>query len=359
MPGAVIRHRGRRCWRVASVMTLAAGATLAAPALAETARVLSRDVPAGPLSRAIADAQQQTGWQVVYITADAVAKQSPGARAGLDERAALESLLAGTGLAADAINERTIRLYPRAVPSVLPGRRATAGPTMPAPPPPLPVEEIVITAAHVVRAPELPPALVAPLPLTLGLCLPAELRSARLRRRDAHRLILDPTHSPADPHSVWELGAAARASFERMAQSVFARLIVLEGCATDAPVPAGVDALLLVRLSHASVTLPVWTSSDDLPPAHGSFSASALMARRATLTFALLLSAGGDAAPLDWEVTGHGAAVRTTLVGDDNASKAVSLALRSAVAEAILDLARGEAQRAWLAAHGASAEMLP
>ena len=335
--------------RALAFAALAVSSALAA----EPSRVLVRDIPAGPLSRALADALAQTHWRVAYLSAKALGRQSPGARAGLDETQALASLLDGTHLAARptgnmfilveqpdeaAAGEQEKSAVPRAQ------RRAqhALSPELP---------EVIVTASHKVLAPLIPPPLVTPLPLTVGLCVEDDLQHAQLRRAD-HRATLDRSHSRARPRDIWEVGEAANSSVEQIAQALFARLLVLTDCRTGESTPDGLDGVLAVSLDDASVTIPRWTSSPSLPPAHGPFSSDYLMARRASVSLAFELRGPGATPRVRWQVFAEAAAPRSPVFGTDDVALAMSLALRNAVARAIAKFASGEPERAWAESRG-------
>ena len=77
---------------------------------AEASAGLSHDIAAQPLAQALSDFAAQTGLQVVYVSSIAANQHSKGAPRGLPPSEALESLLAGTGLRFEYVNERTVRI---------------------------------------------------------------------------------------------------------------------------------------------------------------------------------------------------------------------------------------------------------
>jgi iron complex outermembrane receptor protein len=72
---------------------------------------LSADIPAGPLSGALAQFARQTGLQLVYVSDVAKGRMSSEVRAGTLPAQALTALLAGTGLGYTFVNDRTVRIY--------------------------------------------------------------------------------------------------------------------------------------------------------------------------------------------------------------------------------------------------------
>jgi outer membrane receptor protein involved in Fe transport len=104
---------------------------------------LSADIPAGPLSGALAEFARQTGLQLVYVSDVAKGRTSREVRAGTLPAQALTELLAGTGLSYTFVNDRTVRIYvldtlPEA-PRKLAAEQAA---TLP------PLEEVVVLASR-------------------------------------------------------------------------------------------------------------------------------------------------------------------------------------------------------------------
>ena len=337
-----------------------AGPASGAPSLGQAA--LSRDIPAEALSRALADAAQQTGMQLIYLSADAASKASPGARTGLSAGETLESLLRGTGLDFEFLNARTVRVFPRtAVSEDSASRRSGPDvhgrPAAEDPVPPRAGLDVVVTAAHVVRAPTLPAPLLHALPVTVGLCIPDDLLHARLRR-EKRRVRLDERRAPAAPDEIWEIGPAAGDSFELMSRALFATVLVLDHCDADTPVPPGVNGKLLVLLRDANVALPLVVPAERRPEPQNPFHAFHFSERRATLTFTFSLAAPDGGYRVAWTVTGTSAAPHTFVQNEDEIAAVLSAALRNAVARAMVELNRVHALRAWFEMQGVTPEVL-
>ena len=90
---------------------------------------------------------EQTGLQLFYVTDIVSSRKSPGARSGLAPPAALASLLHGTGLEFEFVNERAVRIFPGPnvvppavvpVPPQNPSRHMSSGE--------LALEEVLVTA---------------------------------------------------------------------------------------------------------------------------------------------------------------------------------------------------------------------
>ena len=99
-------HAGRRGRTVAWAMGLAG---LCAVWIVSAADV-QRAIPRQALPSALAALAQQTGLQVLYVSALADGKQSHAVSAGLNPKEALAALLEGTGLTFEPINGRAMRL---------------------------------------------------------------------------------------------------------------------------------------------------------------------------------------------------------------------------------------------------------
>ena len=332
---------------------------------AEPAReraVSTRDIPAEPLSSALADASTQLGLQLIYLSADAASKASPGARAGLGAGETLDALLAGTSLSFEFLNARTVRVFPRLAPrDEVAGERAAVyfndRRAAEEPVPPRAGLDVIVTAAHVVHAPRLPTPLLQALPVTVGLCIPDELLHARLRR-ERHRVSLDVRHAPAPPDEIWELGPAAGDSFELMSRALFTTVLVLDHCNPRAPVPEGIQGRLLVELKDANVALPLITPAERRSHAQTPFPGFHVSERRATLTFTFSLAAPDDGHRVAWTVTGTSAAPHSSVQGQDEIAAVLAGALRNTVARAIVELNRVHALRAWFEMQGVTAEVL-
>lgn len=100
------------------VVSLLAGSAFAGQAVAETRRF---DIPAQPLPAALSAYAQVTGARLAYLPALAAGRRSPGATGALDERAALDRLLAGTGLLARQADGGAVTLQPAPPPAVRTG----------------------------------------------------------------------------------------------------------------------------------------------------------------------------------------------------------------------------------------------
>jgi iron complex outermembrane recepter protein len=115
---------------------LAATDSRAAPA------ALAAEIPSEPLARALTSFADQTGLQVIYVSALAKGRISHAAAAGLPAAEALGRLLAGTGLDFEFLNDRTVKLSERPAPHLEPPSRLAAqtpvGPSI--------LEEVLVTA---------------------------------------------------------------------------------------------------------------------------------------------------------------------------------------------------------------------
>lgn len=104
---------------------------------------LSADIPAGPLSGALAEFARQTGLQLVYVSDVAKDRTSNEVRAGTLPSQALTALLAGTGLSYTFVNDRTVRIYVLETAPEAPRKLAAEQPaTLP------PLEEVVVLASR-------------------------------------------------------------------------------------------------------------------------------------------------------------------------------------------------------------------
>ena len=83
----------------------------ASPDAAQSATELSADIPPQSLTHALTALAQQTGLQLIYVSAVAGTQQSRGAQAGLTLSAALTRLLEGTGLQFEFLNARMVKIY--------------------------------------------------------------------------------------------------------------------------------------------------------------------------------------------------------------------------------------------------------
>jgi iron complex outermembrane recepter protein len=108
-----------------------------------TAPPLTSDIPSQSLAQALALFARQTGLQIVYLSGVIREQRSPGAPAGLAPEAALEHLLAGTGLRFEYLNERSIRILPAAD-----AARKSATPIA-VPVASTPTPEVVVTASSI------------------------------------------------------------------------------------------------------------------------------------------------------------------------------------------------------------------
>jgi len=108
---------------------------------------LTVDIPPQALDQALEAFAEQTGLQLFYVTDIVSSRKSPGARSGLAPPAALASLLHGTGLEFEFVNERAVRIFPGPnvvppavvpVPPQNPSRHVSSGE--------LALEEVLVTA---------------------------------------------------------------------------------------------------------------------------------------------------------------------------------------------------------------------
>src|SRR6266481_8073031 len=118
---------------------------------AQSATELSADIPPQSLTQALTALAQQTGLQLIYVSAVAGTQQSRGAQAGLSLSAALTRLLEGTGLQFEFLNARMVKIYAPLNPaqpisrSALPSEHhAARQPAARA----LALEEVVVTATR-------------------------------------------------------------------------------------------------------------------------------------------------------------------------------------------------------------------
>ena len=83
----------------------------AVPADAPSGNPLSLDIPAQPLSTALAAFADQTGLPLVYVSTIGDGRVSRMARAGMPPSLALRTLLSGTGLDFVFLNSRTVKIF--------------------------------------------------------------------------------------------------------------------------------------------------------------------------------------------------------------------------------------------------------
>jgi iron complex outermembrane receptor protein len=110
---------------------LAAVSFAAVPPGAPPGNPLPVDIPAQPLSMALAAFADQTGLPLVYISTIGEGRVSHEARAGMPPSAALRTLLSGTGLDFVFLNSRTIKIFE--IPKIAPANASA-------------LEEIVVSA---------------------------------------------------------------------------------------------------------------------------------------------------------------------------------------------------------------------
>jgi iron complex outermembrane receptor protein len=117
-------------------------AFVAAPAaLAQQAGVLSADIPAQPLTQALATFARQTGLQLAYVSAVVRHQKSHAVTAGLSADEALTGLLQGTGLRFEYLTARSIRILAAPVPHETAAAALAAGE----------LEEVIVTGSHLNR----------------------------------------------------------------------------------------------------------------------------------------------------------------------------------------------------------------
>ncbi len=139
------------------------------PALAEDnprERALSAAIEAQPLAQALTVFSTSTHLQIVYVSQLALGKSSQAVPTGLSVRAALERLLAGTGVDFQFLNDHTVKLFER-----LEGpRHAVAATGAPAEPPEdsEPGDEVVVSAN---KRDEI----LTDLPMSISVLSPADL----------------------------------------------------------------------------------------------------------------------------------------------------------------------------------------
>src|SRR6516164_7425656 len=112
--GADARTALHRIVRVCAGLCVVA-TSLAGPPASPSPTV---DIPPQALDQALEAFAEQTGLQLFYVTDIVSSQKSPGARSGLAPPAALASLLHGTGLEFEFVNERAVRIFPG--PNVVP-----------------------------------------------------------------------------------------------------------------------------------------------------------------------------------------------------------------------------------------------
>jgi len=118
---------------------------------AESATELSTDIPPQSLTHALTALAQQTGLQLIYVSAVAGTQQSQGAQAGLSVSEALTRLLEGTGLQFEFLNARTVKIYAPPNPAQPISRSASPSEHHAARQPAaqaLALEEVVVTATR-------------------------------------------------------------------------------------------------------------------------------------------------------------------------------------------------------------------
>ena len=96
---------------VRNPLAICATLSFLAFARAEAFEKLSHDIAAQPLTQALSEFANQTGLQLIYVSEIAAKQASNGASRGLAAPDALRSLLAGTGLHFELLNERTVRIF--------------------------------------------------------------------------------------------------------------------------------------------------------------------------------------------------------------------------------------------------------
>lgn len=112
----------------------------AAPALAQDARPVA--VEAGPMEGALLSLARQTGHQLLFTSGTVAGLRAPAVRGELTPEAALQRLLAGTGLSAVRTGPRTLVIRRADAPE--PARPFGAAAALPAPEP-VRVEELLVT----------------------------------------------------------------------------------------------------------------------------------------------------------------------------------------------------------------------
>lgn len=102
----------RRQWVSGLLFALAAGAVCAQSAVSEGLRRTPLEIAAGTAPQALREFVRQTGMQVLFEF-DAVRHHTTHAvRGRLDPSEAIALMLAGTGLAFEFVNDRTISVRP-------------------------------------------------------------------------------------------------------------------------------------------------------------------------------------------------------------------------------------------------------
>ena len=125
---------------------------------ARAATTLSADIAPQPVADALAEFAHQTRLQFIYVSKIVKARQSKGAHAGLVPAEALPSLLEGTGLSFQFLNERTVRIFETAATASAPSNAAGApkpGSGNRAPWSERGDEEIIVTGLHSVDDPRI------------------------------------------------------------------------------------------------------------------------------------------------------------------------------------------------------------
>ena len=113
--------RGILCnWALATLLGLGAAASYA-----QAPRGLETGIPPQPLAEALTEFARQSDLQLVYVSDLVTARMSKGSPAGLSPADTLTNLLAGTGLAYQFVNARTVQII-----------AATAAQARAPPPPP-------------------------------------------------------------------------------------------------------------------------------------------------------------------------------------------------------------------------------
>ena len=188
-----------------------------------------------------------------------------------------------------------------------------------------------------VPIPNIPPLLIEPLPIKVGLCVTPALQGAHLRE-SRHTARLETGDGAASPGPDWQLGDATVATLTTVARATFAEVVVLDGCMRNPAPPGNVMAVLAAELTSADVPLSLTASGG------GSFFTHARVVLHMTLR------STQSPAAVSWDISGIGP-IRIGILGklrEEDTARALSEALRDACARFIADLYVNAEVQPWL-----------
>jgi hypothetical protein len=192
-----------------------------------------------------------------------------------------------------------------------------------------------------VPTPSVPPPLIHPLPLKVGLCVSPALRAAHLREvKEDVRLVADETTS--DQAQTWLLGDALVDTFATAMRAAFGEVVVIDGCTLGAALAQEVGVIVVPTLVEAE-----------------SRSLGGHRSRHARVELHLTLQSTEGRSAVSWSVSGTATIMsglwnhnRQELVG-----RALSAALLDGCARFIADLSLDPEVNGWLMAQSVSTEV--